>query len=122
MVIDYRKTGTNKMKVLVTGATGFIGSHTCVELINSGYEVVGIDNFVNSKPCVLERIKKVSGKEVSFFQGDITDKKTVESIFEANDISVVIHFAGLKAVGESFPKSCLSFAFLVKYMAKRFRF
>lgn len=92
------------MKVLVTGATGFIGSHTCVELINAGYDVIGIDNFVNSKSCVLDKIKRITGKGIDFLYGDVTDKKTVELLFDNHDISAVIHFAGLKAVGESVHK------------------
>lgn len=92
------------VKVLVTGATGFIGSHTCVELINAGYNVIVIDNFVNSKSCVLDKIKRITGKGIDFLYGDVTDKKTVELLFDNHDISAVIHFAGLKAVGESVHK------------------
>lgn len=89
------------MKILITGVTGFIGSHTCVELIKAGYEVVGVDNFINSKPEVLERIKKIVGRSILFYEGDVTEEKVLNEIFETNNISAVVHFAGLKAVGES---------------------
>ena len=87
--------------ILVTGGTGFIGSHTCVELLNAGYDVTVIDNFSNSKPEVLKRIKTITGKEVKFYEGDLLDKKAIKKIFDENKIDAVIHFAGLKAVGES---------------------
>ena len=87
--------------ILVTGGTGFIGSHTCVELLNAGYDVAVIDNFSNSKPEVLKRIKTITGKEVKFYEGDLLDKKAIKKIFDENKIDAVIHFAGLKAVGES---------------------
>ena len=87
--------------ILVTGGTGFIGSHTCVELLNAGYDVAVIDNFSNSKPEVLKRIKTITGKDVKFYEGDLLDKKAIEKIFDENKIDAVIHFAGLKAVGES---------------------
>lgn len=87
--------------ILVTGGTGFIGSHTCVELLNAGYDVAVIDNFSNSKPEVLKRIKTITGKEVKFYEGDLLDKKVIKKIFDENKIDAVIHFAGLKAVGES---------------------
>lgn len=87
--------------ILVTGGTGFIGSHTCVELLNAGYDVAVIDNFSNSKPEVLKRIKTITGKDVKFYEGDLLDKKVIKKIFDENKIDAVIHFAGLKAVGES---------------------
>ena len=87
--------------ILVTGGTGFIGSHTCVELINAGYEVVIIDNLVNSKRETVDKIKKITGKDVKFYEADLLDKPAVEKVFEENKIDAVIHFAGLKAVGES---------------------
>jgi len=87
--------------ILVTGGTGFIGSHTCVELLNANYDVAIIDNFSNSKPEVLNRIKKITGKDVKFYEGDLLDKEILEKIFSENEIDAVIHFAGLKAVGES---------------------
>lgn len=92
------------MKILVTGGTGYIGSHTCVELINNGYEVVVIDNFSNSKPDVIEKIKKITNKDFKFYEGDVCDKNILNKIFEENKIEAVIHFAGYKAVGESVAK------------------
>lgn len=91
-------------KILVTGGAGFIGSHTCVELLNAGYEVVVVDNFSNSKPEALERIKKITGKDFKFYEADILDVCALHRIFEENKIDAVIHFAGLKAVGESVEK------------------
>lgn len=95
------------MKVLVTGGTGYIGSHTIVELLNDGYDVVAFDNFYNSKPEVLNRIKTITGKEVKFYEVDMLVKSDVDKIFDENKIDAVIHFAGLKAVGESCAKPIL---------------
>ena len=92
------------MNILVAGGAGYIGSHTCVELLNEGYEVIIVDNFVNSKPKVLDSIKKITNKEFKFYNIDLNDKEATESIFKENDISAVIHFAALKAVGESVNK------------------
>lgn len=89
------------MKVLVTGGAGYIGSHTCVELINAGHTPVVIDNLRNSNPKSLERVKEITGKEVAFYEGDVRDEALLEKIFEEHDITCAIHFAGLKAVGES---------------------
>lgn len=89
------------MKILVTGGAGYIGSHTCVELLNAGYEVIIIDNFSNSKPEALEKIKTITNKTFKFYEGDLADRNIVETIFEEHSIDAVIHFAGLKAVGES---------------------
>ncbi len=89
------------MAVLVTGGAGYIGSHTCVELLESGKEVVVVDNFCNSKPEALNRIKKITGKNFKFYEADLLDREAVRKIFDENDIDSVIHFAGLKAVGES---------------------
>ena len=89
------------MKILVTGGTGYIGSHTCVELLNSGYEVVIIDNLSNSKKDVVDKIKEITAKEVTFYEGDVCDKELLTNIFEKEKIDAVIHFAGYKAVGES---------------------
>lgn len=89
------------MKILVTGAAGYIGSHTIVELLNNNYEVIGIDNFVNSKKEVVGKIEKVSGKKFKFIEGDVRNLEILNKIFNENDIEAVIHFAGLKAVGES---------------------
>lgn len=91
-------------KVLVTGGAGFIGSHTCVELLNAGHEIVILDNFSNSKPEALNRIKKITGKDFKFYEADLLNLSDVEKAFKENDISAVIHFAGLKAVGESVKK------------------
>ena len=92
------------MKVLITGGAGFIGSHTVVELLNSNYEVVVIDNFSNSKKGVLEKIKKITNKNFDFYEGNVCDKKILERIFSEHSIDAVIHFAGYKAVGESVAK------------------
>ena len=92
------------MAVLVTGGAGYIGSHTCVELLNAGKEVVVIDNLCNSCEEALERVKKITGKELTFYQADLFDRKAVEEVFEKEKIESVIHFAGLKAVGESVQK------------------
>ncbi len=87
--------------ILVTGGAGFIGSHTCVELINAGYEVVIVDNLSNSKYEAVNRIEKITSKAVKFYEADILDKDALNKIFDENKIDAVIHFAGLKAVGES---------------------
>ncbi len=92
------------MSVLVTGGAGFIGSHTCVELLNSGEEIVVLDNFCNSKPEVLDKIRQLTGKDFKFYEADLLDPDGVEKVFAENDIEIVIHFAGLKAVGESVQK------------------
>ena len=89
------------MKVLLTGGAGYIGSHTAVELLNAGYDVVIADNFSNSAPEVIGRIEKITEKKVAVYKVDVTDKTSLETIFEENNIGGVIHFAGLKAVGES---------------------
>lgn len=92
------------MKILVTGGAGYIGSHTCVELLNAGYEVVILDNFYNSSPEVLKRIKELTGKDFTFCECDVRDRKGLDKVFAENKIDAVIHFAGLKAVGESVRK------------------
>ena len=92
------------MNVLVTGGTGYIGSHTCVELINSGHSVVIADNLSNSKIKVLDDIRQITGKDVIFHKIDVTNEESVNSIFSCHKIDGVIHFAGLKAVGESITK------------------
>ena len=89
------------MKILVTGGTGYIGSHTVVELLNNNYEVVIVDDLSNSKIEVLDKIKEITGKEVQFYEGDVASKELMRHIFLENDIKAVIHFAGYKAVGES---------------------
>ena len=92
------------MKVLVTGGAGFIGSHTCVELLNSGFEIVVLDNFSNSNMKSIENIKKITGKDFKFYEVDYLDREKLENIFEENVIDLVINFAGFKAVGESVQK------------------
>jgi UDP-glucose 4-epimerase len=92
------------MKILVTGGAGFIGSHTCVELLEAGYDVVVLDNLSNSSEKSLERVEKITGKKVTFYKADILDREALNKIFDAEKIDAVIHFAGLKAVGESVQK------------------
>ncbi|MEA5152598.1 MAG: UDP-glucose 4-epimerase GalE [Oscillospiraceae bacterium] len=89
------------MNVLVTGGAGYIGSHTCVELLNRGMGVVVIDNLVNSSPKAIQRVEQITGKHVDFYQDDVRDRAALDRIFEKHDIGCAIHFAGLKAVGES---------------------
>ncbi|NMA65583.1 MAG: UDP-glucose 4-epimerase GalE, partial [Clostridiaceae bacterium] len=90
--------------ILVTGGAGYIGSLTCVELLNSGYQIVVIDNLSNSSEKAIERVKEITGKSLTFYNADICDRKSMEKIFETEKIDSVIHFAGLKAVGESVSK------------------
>lgn len=92
------------MKVLVTGGAGFIGSHTSVVLLEQGHEVIIVDNFANSKPVSLQKIEELSGKKPTFYKEDLCDKEAVKRVFEAEKIDAVIHFAALKAVGESVEK------------------
>ena len=92
------------MNVLVTGGAGYIGSHTCVELLNEGYGVVVVDNLCNSNPKSLSRVEKLTGKKVKFYEGDVRDEALMRRIFAENELGCVIHFAGLKAVGESVAK------------------
>ena len=89
------------MHILVTGGAGYIGSHTCVELLNNNHTVIVADNLCNSKAETIDRIKQITGRDVIFYKVDVTDKKAVDSIFSTHSIDGVIHFAGLKAVGES---------------------
>jgi len=89
------------MKVLVTGGCGYIGSHTVVELLENNYEVVIVDNFSNSKPEVIDKLKEITGKDFKFYEIDLCDTLKLETVFKENDIDAVIHFAGYKAVGES---------------------
>ena len=93
-----------KNTVLVTGGAGYIGSHTCVELLNGGYEVIVVDNFSNSSSESITRVEIITGKKVSLYEGDVRDKALLDKIFTENKIDWVIHFAGLKAVGESCAK------------------
>lgn len=92
------------MAILVTGGAGYIGSHTCIELLNAGYEVVVMDNLYNASEEALRRVEKITGKHVTFYKADMLDHEAVNEIFEKESIDSVIHFAGLKAVGESVAK------------------
>lgn len=91
-------------KILITGGAGYIGSHTAVELLKNGEELVIVDNFSNSSPQVLEKIKKITGKDFKFYELDLLDEEKLDNVFKENKIEAVIHFAGLKAVGESVEK------------------
>ena len=95
------------MKILVTGGAGYIGSHTCVALLEAGHEVVIADNLCNSKADTIDRIKEITGKKVTFYKVDVTDEETVDKLFSKHHFDGVIHFAGLKAVGESVEKPLL---------------
>ena len=92
------------MSILVAGGAGYIGSHTCVELLEAGYDVVVVDNLYNANPEALKRVEKITGKTVQFYEADILDKEALNKIFDAHEIEAVIHFAGYKAVGESVAK------------------
>ncbi|PLS01474.1 UDP-glucose 4-epimerase GalE [Neobacillus cucumis] len=89
------------MAILVTGGAGYIGSHTCIELLNAGHEVIVVDNYSNSKPESLQRVKELTGKDFAFYEVDLLDRIGLQKVFAENQIEAVIHFAGLKAVGES---------------------
>ena len=89
------------MAILVTGGAGYIGSHTCVELLSAGYEIIVVDNFSNSKPESLKRVKEITGKDLTFYEVDLLDRSGLDEVFANHSIEAVIHFAGLKAVGES---------------------
>lgn len=97
------------MNILVTGGAGYIGSHTCVELIEAGYDVIIVDNLYNSKMEAVKRIEKLAGKKVKFYKTDILDEQGMDDVFAQNKIDAVIHFAGYKAVGESVEKPLLYF-------------
>ena len=92
------------MSILVTGGAGYIGSHTSIELLQAGYDIVIVDNFCNSKPESLNRIEELTGKKPKFYEFDILDREGLNKVFDENNIEAVIHFAGLKAVGESVEK------------------
>ena len=91
-------------KILITGGAGYIGSHTAVELLNNGEEIVIVDNFINSSKDVLDKIKKITNKDFKFYEVDLLDEANLEKVFKENEIESVIHFAALKAVGESVEK------------------
>lgn len=92
------------MSILITGGAGYIGTHTCIEMLNGGYDIIVVDNFCNSKPEALRRVKEITGKEFKSYNVDILNEKELSKIFQENTIEAVIHFAGLKAVGESVDK------------------
>ena len=92
------------MSILITGGCGYIGSHTCLELLAGGHEIVVLDNYYNSNPEALSRVKELSGKDFPFYECDIRDAEGLRKIFQKHSIEAVIHFAGLKAVGESVQK------------------
>lgn len=92
------------MKILVTGGAGYIGSHTCVELLNAGYDVVVVDNLYNASAKALDRVREITGKDLTFYEADILDAPKMDEIFKKEHVDCVIHFAGLKAVGESVVK------------------
>lgn len=98
------------MKILVTGGLGFIGSHTCVELVNKEHEVIIVDNLYNSKEEVIEKLYKITGKRLKLYKYDLLEKEKLEEIFETNEIDAVIHFAGYKAVGESVKKPLMYYS------------
>lgn len=98
------------MSVLITGGAGYIGSHTCVEMLNAGYDVVVIDNLDNSSAKALDRVEKITGKSLKFYENDVRDKDALRKIFSENNIESVIHFAGLKAVGESVRKPIMYYS------------
>ena len=121
------------MKILVTGGAGYIAAHTDVVLLEAGYDVVAVDNFVNSSYESIEKVEKITSRKVKFYEGDVCDKAVLEKIFTENKIDAVIHFAGLKAVGESCQKPLLYYRnnlmstlslleTMVKYDVKRFVF
>lgn len=97
------------MNVLVTGGAGYIGSHTCVELLNAGHNIVVFDNFYNSSAASIERVKQITGKDFPFYECDMLDTQALEKIFSQHKIDAVIHFAGYKAVGESVAKPLMYF-------------
>jgi len=92
------------MNILVTGGAGYIGSHTCVALLEAGHTVIVADNLCNSKAETLERVKQMTNKQITFYRIDVTDEKAVDIVFSNHSINGIIHFAGLKAVGESVEK------------------
>ena len=93
------------MTILLTGGAGYIGTHTIIELDKAGHSVVVVDNLINSNPESLRRVAKIIGKEIPFYEVDVRDKDNLSKVFDENKIDAVIHFAGLKAVGESAPTS-----------------
>src|SRR5690625_4553849 len=96
-----KEKGDDRMAILVTGGAGYIGTHTCVELLHEGYDVIVLDNFSNSKPEALKRVANITGKSMKTYHIDLLDEEKLNTLFMENNIDAVIHFAGLKAVGES---------------------
>ena len=96
-----RSSGLSIMKLLITGGSGYIGSHTCVELLRAGHELVVVDNLCNSRQESLERVQAIAGRNLEFHKVDLLDRRQLEEVFRKHSIEAVIHFAGLKAVGES---------------------
>ena len=92
------------MSILITGGCGYIGSHTCIEMLKAGFDIVVLDNYYNAKPEALRRVKELAGRDFPFYECDIRDAEGLRKIFKAHDIEAIIHFAGLKAVGESVSK------------------
>ena len=95
------------MKILVTGGAGYIGTHTCIELLHAGFTPIVFDNLSNSSTVALERVEQITGTQIPFIKGDVLDAKALDKVFQTHDIYAVIHFAGLKAVGESVEKPIL---------------
>ena len=92
------------MSILLTGGAGYIGSHTCVEMLNAGYDIVVVDNYSNSSPEALKRVKELTGKDFPIYEADVCDSEAMNALFDREKIEAVIHFAGYKAVGESVQK------------------
>ncbi len=92
------------MSILLTGGAGYIGSHTCVEMLNAGYDIVVVDNYSNSSPEALKRVKELTGKDFPIYEADVCDGEAMNALFDREKIEAVIHFAGYKAVGESVQK------------------
>lgn len=121
------------MTILVTGGAGFIGSHTCIQLLEAGYQVVVVDNLLNSSQTALDRVQKIAGKTLTFYKADLLDRDALDDVFKQHDFEAVIHFAGLKAVGESVEKprwyyhnnvtgSLILFEVMDKYQVKKIVF
>ena len=96
------------MTIFVTGCCGFIGSHTCVELLEKGYDIVGLDNFSNSKPEVLDKLYEITGRRITFYEGDMLDRNVLDRIFSEHSVDMVIDFAAYKSVGESVSKRLIT--------------
>lgn len=117
-----RKEEKKMATVLLAGGAGYIGSHTAVELLNNGHEVVVVDNFYNSSPESIKRVEQITGKTVKLYEGDVKDHSIIRTIFKENKIDCVIHFAGLKAVGESVAKPIVSIFLIKKVLSSELYF